>query len=50
VTGYGLLGHLWEMVSGSAVGAVVDVNRVPVIAEAWEFAQQGVVPGAPSET
>ncbi len=45
VTGYGLLGHLWEMVSGSAVGAVVDVNRVPVIAEAWEFAQQGVVPG-----
>lgn len=45
VTGYGLLGHLWEMVSGSGVGAVVHANRVPVVAEAWEFAREGVVPG-----
>lgn len=45
VTGFGLLGHLWEMVSGSGVGAVIHANRVPVVAEAWEFAREGVVPG-----
>jgi len=45
VTGYGLLGHLWEMVAGSGVGAIVHANRVPVVAEAWEFAREGVVPG-----
>ncbi len=45
VTGFGLLGHLWEMVSGSGVGAIVRVDRVPVVAEAWELASRDVVPG-----
>jgi selenide,water dikinase len=45
VTGYGLLGHLWEMVSGSGVGAVVNLDRVPVLPEAWLLAHQEVVPG-----
>ncbi len=45
VTGFGLLGHLWEMASGSGVGAIVQVDRVPVLAEAWEFASRDVVPG-----
>jgi selenide,water dikinase len=45
VTGYGLLGHLWEMVSGSGVGALVTLERVPVLAEAWDLARQDVVPG-----
>lgn len=45
VTGFGLLGHLWEMTSGSGVGAMVIVDRVPVIAEAWELAARDVVPG-----
>ncbi len=45
VTGFGLLGHLWEMASGSGVGAIVQVDHVPVLAEAWEFASQDVVPG-----
>jgi selenide, water dikinase len=45
VTGFGLLGHLWEMISGSGVGAVIDVERVPVLAEAIGLAGQDVVPG-----
>lgn len=45
VTGFGLLGHLWEMLSGSGVGAMVNVDKVPVIPEVWQFAHEGVVPG-----
>lgn len=45
VTGFGLMGHLWEMVSGSGVGATIDLNAVPVLPEVWEFARQGVIPG-----
>ena len=45
VTGFGLLGHLWEMVSGSGVGAIVNVDKVPVVPEVWQFAKEGVVPG-----
>lgn len=45
VTGYGLLGHLWEMASGSGVGAFVDLDQVPVLPEAWLLAREGVVPG-----
>ncbi len=45
VTGFGLLGHLWEMVSGSGVGAEIDADRVPLLPEAWELAQRDVIPG-----
>ena len=31
VTGFGLLGHLTEMVEGSGVGAIVNFNKVPLI-------------------
>ncbi len=44
VTGFGLLGHLAEMVSGSGAGARLDSGRVPVIAEALEFAAMGLIP------
>jgi selenide,water dikinase len=45
VTGFGLLGHLWEMVSGSGVGARIDAARVPVLPEVWDLARRDVVPG-----
>src|SRR5205823_4106255 len=45
VTGYGLLGHLWEMTSGSGVGARVYRDAVPVLADVADFAAQDVVPG-----
>jgi selenide,water dikinase len=45
ITGFGLLGHLWEVASGSGVGARVDAGWVPVIPEVWDLARRGVIPG-----
>lgn len=44
VTGFGLLGHLAEMVDGSGMGARVFADQVPVIPEALEFAAMGLIP------
>ena len=44
VTGFGLLGHLAEMVCGSNMSARVDSGQVPLIAEALEFAAMGLIP------
>jgi selenide,water dikinase len=44
VTGFGLLGHLAEMVCGSGMSIQVDSGQVPVIAEALEFASMGLIP------
>ncbi|MEK7252914.1 MAG: selenide, water dikinase SelD [Actinomycetota bacterium] len=43
VTGFGLLGHLGEMLG--AVGAEVDAASVPLLAGARELASDGVIPG-----
>lgn len=45
VTGFGLLGHLQEMVKGSGVGATLSWAAVPVFAEALELARQDEAPG-----
>jgi selenide,water dikinase len=44
VTGFGLLGHLAEMVCGSNQSVRVFSGRVPVIPEAFEFAAMGLIP------
>ena len=44
VTGFGLLGHLAEMVCGSRAGVRVFSSEVPIIAEALEFAAMGIIP------
>jgi selenide,water dikinase len=44
VTGFGLLGHLAEMVCGSGRGVRILAERVPMIAEALEFAAMGLIP------
>jgi selenide,water dikinase len=44
VTGFGLLGHLAEMVSGSSMSARVFSDQVPIISEALEFAAMGLIP------
>ena len=45
VTGYGLLGHLSEMLEASAVGAVVRRGAVPVWERAIPLAAEGCYPG-----
>jgi len=45
VTGFGLLGHLAEMVCGSHASVRLFSEKVPVIAESLEFAATGLIPG-----
>lgn len=44
VTGFGLLGHLAEMVVGSGTGVRLQALQVPVIEEAPAFAAMGFIP------
>jgi len=44
VTGFGLLGHLAEMVCGSSASVRVFSEQVPMIAEAVELAAMGLIP------
>lgn len=44
VTGFGLLGHLAEMVQGSGFGVRIQSFAVPVLGPALEFANMGLVP------
>lgn len=45
ITGFGLLGHMIEMIKGSGVGAKIHLGKVPVLEEAWEYVREGIVPG-----
>ena len=45
VTGFGLLGHLLEMMQGSGTRAVLRAGDVPLLEGALELAAGGVVPG-----
>jgi selenide,water dikinase len=46
VTGFGLAGHLLEILRGSKLGGEVRFDALPVIPEALEWAKQGVATGA----
>ncbi len=43
VTGFGLLGHLWEMIEGTGAGVQLDLPQVPVLEGALEMAEAGFV-------
>ena len=45
VTGFGLLGHAWEMAEGSGVAIRIDSASVPVLPGVREHALKDVVPG-----
>ena len=45
VTGFGLLGHLGEMLEASNVSATIDVTEIPILPGAAEIAADGYVPG-----
>ncbi len=49
VTGFGLLGHLHEMVEASGCSAHVALGTVPLFERALEWARAGVVPGRTAE-
>jgi selenide, water dikinase len=44
VTGFGLLGHLAEMVCGSGMSAKVFSDQMPLFTEALEYASMGLIP------
>ncbi len=45
VTGFGLLGHLRNVVAASKVAARVWLERVPVLPAAWDYVRAGIAPG-----
>lgn len=45
VTGFGFLGHLAEMLTGSNLSCLVYSEEVPIYAGAREMAEMGLVPG-----
>jgi selenide,water dikinase len=45
VTGFGLLGHLGEVLDSSGVGVELKASRIPILAQAVELAAQGIAPG-----
>jgi len=45
VTGFGLIGHLREMLDGAGVGADIDADTIPFFQGVLALARDGVVPG-----
>lgn len=45
ITGFGLLGHLLEMMKASNTSAVIELGKVPMLNKVLEFASSGVIPG-----
>jgi selenide,water dikinase len=46
VTGFGLAGHLLEVLRGSKLSGQIEFEKLPVISEALDWAKQGVATGA----
>jgi selenide, water dikinase len=44
ITGFGLLGHVAEMIEGTDVGMMIFANSVPIFAEIRELVEMGLVP------
>ncbi len=45
ITGFGLLGHLRNLVRGSGVGARIELDRLPLLPGALELMRAGLCPG-----
>ena len=45
ITGFGLLGHLYEMTRAAGVRARIRLRDVPILEEAWDLVRRGAVPG-----
>lgn len=45
ITGFGLLGHLRNIVKASGCQAEISLAKVPVIPAAWDYVKAGIAPG-----
>ena len=45
ITGFGLLGHLAEMVEESGMALRLESSQIPILPEAIEYAKMGMMPG-----
>lgn len=45
ITGFGLLGHLYEMICGSGVSAKLSAEAVPILGEVHDLAAEKIYPG-----
>ncbi|MBN2600896.1 MAG: selenide, water dikinase SelD [Candidatus Marinimicrobia bacterium] len=45
VTGFGLLGHIWEMLGNGTVSAAIQYSRVPVIPNTIDMIRRNIIPG-----
>ena len=45
ITGFGLLGHVAEMIENTDAGVIINAGAVPVFPEAEELAAKGMIPG-----
>lgn len=46
ITGFGLMGHLVEMINGSNVSVEIDMSAIPVFAQAVICIEKDILPGA----
>lgn len=44
ITGFGLLGHLGEMLNASGVGARIRMGDIPILPDVWDHVENGVIP------
>jgi selenide,water dikinase len=49
VTGYGLLGHVYEMADGSEVTIRIFADKMPLLPQALELADAGMIPGGAND-
>ncbi len=45
ITGFGLIGHAWEMAQASDVGLRINLGAVPFLDGAQRYADDGIIPG-----
>ena len=44
ITGFGLIGHMSEMIQGTGLSIVINAKELPIIPEAREYALMGLIP------
>jgi selenide,water dikinase len=49
ITGFGLLGHAWELASASGVGLRLSFQALPFVRGAYRYAQEWIFPGGSAD-